>query len=370
MSATNKPFYLTDVTQARTDDTCGMQYWYSTQEKGFGVTKADRLVLDLLDKEIHRDLRALADMKDISPRAIQDVIDSILEPLSGEDRQDTRRMELLYRRLGWFAAFALYVEPKIREDYETLPIDEGLVLDKDPLWVMTAPDRLLKSKRHTDTVYREYVPVPAGVTLQKWMQGWHYDIRLHLGLAAARESVAKQNMPTYGQIMGMSRGFFSVLDGRLVHPYIWGYKLKGKDEWSYTINNLKEGTWEPVPVWTFPGGIVNWVKMCGEGIANNMFQYSPAVYLNKDMLEDWVAQRIHREREINAFKEAARQNQHIRNVHFPRRTGQCRPGMGDECPYLHLCWTGAGSRDMLLNGSGFISNLDISKGREPDVIAQ
>jgi hypothetical protein len=48
-------------------------------------------------------------------------------------------MELLYRRLGWMNAFALFIEPGIRRLYLTIPMDEEITLDRAPLSVKVRP---------------------------------------------------------------------------------------------------------------------------------------------------------------------------------------------------------------------------------------
>lgn len=330
--------FLTDVSSAEMDDTCGMRYWFNKLECENGILNKDNVVSQLLDTEIHNDLRTLSKLADISPHSIQLLVDDILSKLTAEDRQDIKKMELLYRRLGWFAAFAMFIEPEIRKDYVTLPIDEAIVLDKDPLWVADYPDRLLKHKLTGDVILREYVQMGPALSQEKWLQSWHYNIRLHVALAAAKEAVKDPTLvPKTAQVMGMSRGFKSTMDQRLVHPYVWGYYNKQREEWSH-INAGQTQEWTLAPVWTFPGGIVAWVRQCGESVARSQFQLSPNVYLNEKVLDEWCNRRLHREREINGVKDGAQINKHLRSVYFGKATSQCYIG-AEPCPYLHACWS-------------------------------
>src|SRR6267142_6777627 len=137
---------MTDVSKVETDQTCGMRFWMNNFEGGQGILNRDSIIPTLLDAEIHNDLRTLAEMENISPLAIQQVIDDTLLHLTDEDKLDVRKMELLYRRLGWFAAFACFIEPEIRVEYHTLTLDPVMVLDRDPLFVLSYPDRLLQRK--------------------------------------------------------------------------------------------------------------------------------------------------------------------------------------------------------------------------------
>ena len=331
--------YLTDISRVETDDLCGMRYWMNRLEGGQGVSLQNDIIRQLIDSQIHGDLRTLAMTIDLSPLTIQDNINEVLSHLTAKDKEDIPKMELLYRRLGWFAAFALYMEGPIRTEYETIPIEPAIVLDKDPLWVVAYPDRLLKRRIGGDIVYREYVPMGAGLTQNKWLQSWHYNIRLHAGLAAAIEMASDPTLaPQTAQVMGLNMGFHSVLNNRLVHPYTYGYRNLITHEWKTSDPDRVSSAWEIAPVWCFPGGVVAWVRLCGEETAKGQFKFSSNVTLNKNILDSWAARRVHREREISLNKAASAENKYIRSVFFPKITNQCYPANADTCPYLHSCW--------------------------------
>ena len=352
--------YLTDVSQVETDDTCRMRYWFRHQEGGKGILNKETVVSQLLDTEIHNDLRSLSRMDNISPLAIQDLINDVLSHLTLEDKQDTGKMELLYRRLGWFAAFAIYREPTIRATYDTLPSDEAFILDKDPLWVVAYPDRIVKDKQTGEIAYWEYVQMGPGLTQERWKQGWHYNIRLHVGLAAAAANLDKDQTPSVAHAIGIGRGFHSLLDHRLCHPYVYGYRNPITREWAATIDN-RQGAWEKQPVWDFPEGIVAWVRLCGEHTAKGQFQMSPPVTLNKDILDHWCAHRVHREREITHIKTISAANFHIRAVYFPMAPAQCYPALEPTCPFITACWDPKVSAMPLKSGQ-FVSALPTDIG--------
>src|SRR2546425_6607138 len=118
-----KPTFLTDVTAAETDDICGMKFWHSHLSGGAGMINKRDILPDALDKQVHLDLRAVADMETLDAASIQGAIDEVLAGLTSEEKLDIGKMELLYRRLGWVAAFAIYQESNIREEFETMPVD-------------------------------------------------------------------------------------------------------------------------------------------------------------------------------------------------------------------------------------------------------
>jgi len=329
-----KQAFMIEFPMTELDESCGMKLWYNRIEGGKGILRKEDVVKEAINKQIHSDLRAIARMEDIRAGAITEVVEDILRPLTPEDRKDKSKMELLYRRIGWFVAFALFKEPEIREKYETVPTDSEVILDREGLFIVTYPDRVLKAKDPEEVSYREYVLMPAGLTPKKWLQSWYYNMRLHVGMAAVAAEIHQQI--DFGMVMGLSEGYTSVVDERLVHPYVWAYRNK-KDEWAMCIRS-DGGVWQPAPIWEFPGGIVKWVQACGKGIADSQFHFSPPVGLNKTMLDGWVARKLHREREIFSVQNACHDNQYLRGIYFERRTSQCQPMNREHCPYLKACW--------------------------------
>ena len=352
MVSKSKTTFLVDFQQTEVDDLCGMKRWLSSHESGMGIQAKDSVLPGLLEQATHSDFQCINGLEDLSQPSIQAVIDDVLGELTDKDKQDQTKMELLYRRLGWIAAYALYIEPAIRMDYEVIPIDTEIVLDREPLWIITHPDRLLRHKVTKDVIYRELIQMPPGLTNQKWLHGWHFRMRMHAGMASAMED--RKLGIDYGQVMGMSEGYISILDGRLCHPYIWGYFNEKTSSWSNVYRNERDG-YKLAPVWEFPGGIVAWVKKCGEGIANNQFPVSPPIMLNKSMLDNWVEQRLHREREIRTLADISVGNLHLRGIHFPRKTANCRPVTGEVCEFIGCCWNGKVAANPLKDNN-FVSN--------------
>lgn len=347
-----KPAFMVEFPTTELDEACGMKLWYSTFEGGRGIVRKEDVVKRAINQQIHADLRSIALMNDIRAGAIKELVDDILHPLTPEDRKDQAKMELLYRRIGWFVAFALFKEPDIREKYETIPIDSETILDRESLYVVAYPDRVLKAKGLDEISYREYVPMPSGVMPKRWLESWLYNMRLHVGMAAAAEDIHQK--VDFGMVMGLFEGYPSIVDGRLVHPYVWAY-YNGKNEWSTCIRG-DGNTWLPAPIWQYPGGIVQWVKTCGKGVADSQFPFSPPVTLNKTVLDSWMAKRLHREREIRSIQEICHVNPYLRSTYFERRTAQCQPGYGESCPFAKMCWAPKPVLQPLKDGE-FVPNL-------------
>ena len=344
MTSEDSVIYLTDRTACETDDKCGMRFWWNRIEGRRGIVPKKEAFALKIGREIHEDLATIAEMEDISAPEINKIIREITDPLTSDDKLHRETMEILYRRLGWIAAFALFVEPKIRRDFETVQIEGEIILDRDPLWIAVTPDRVLRHREGKYLVYREYKStISAG---PKWVSHWPYDIQIHIGLKAVEEELEEK--VAYAQVMGLMKG--DSRGDRLMHPYVWGYKNEKTSSWTHDYTKARAAEWHPAPVWDYPGGVVEWVQLLGEEVATSQFPHSAPVFLNERMLNDFVSRRIAREAEIALVKEDCRTNRDQRVIFFEPRTNQCRPAFGDPCPYLGCCWNAAMNENPIASG--------------------
>lgn len=344
MTPANRVIYLEDRSGAETDDQCGMKYWWNRKEGGKGLVPAQEEFALMVGRETHNDLAAVANMEDISPESIQLVINELTSALTEEDKNDQKKMEILYRRLGWLAGFALYVEPTIRATYDNVGVEDELILAREPLWVPFTPDRILRNRLTGRLEYREYKTTIS--SNQKWMQSWAFAIQLHIALAGINEELDEKCH--FAQIMGLMKGYQSSSDHRWVHPYVWGYYNASSSKWSCEYQRGND--WVPMPVWEYPGGVVKWVQFCGEEIARTQFPHSPPVFLDERMLSGWIRRRLHRQQQINCIEQICQENPVSRGNWFEMRTSRCRPGFGDQCPYLKLCWNAEDNANPMRSG--------------------
>lgn len=339
----SKLIYITDRSAVETDDTCGMKFWLNRKEAGIGIVPVKEVLPLAIGRETHEDLLAVANMQDISPDAIQGAIDTILAPISEDDKIDQRMMELVYRRVGWLAAFALFMEPDIRAEFDTVQVEHELILDRTPLWVATTPDRILRRRSTGELIYKEYKTTISAA--QKWINSWAFAIQLHIGIAAAQEEIEQK--VAFGQVMGLMKGYESMADHRLMHPYVWAWYNEGTGQWTNEYEKARSAGWKPMPVWEYPGGVVAWVQFCGAEVARSQFPHSMPVFLNERMLDEWVARRLFRERIIRSVEEKCRESVGLRSLYFERRTKNCRPPFGDACQYALACWNAEVAADPL-----------------------
>ena len=334
---------LEDRSSAELDDRCGMRYWFYKHEGGTGIVPKKEALALTIGKQTHEDLARLAEMQDISLGALQECVEELTDGLSDEDRKFTKQMELLYRRLGWFCAWGMFIEPNIRRNYEDIGIEKDIILDRGKLWIPTTPDRVLRHKHLKDNIiYQEYKSTQRADS--KWQQSWRFAIQLHIGLKAVEEEIGEKLK--YAKVIGLMKG--EERDGRLAHPYVYGYYNTHNGHWSCEYKTGRD--WVLMPTWEYEGGILSWVDFCGPDVAKAQFPQSAPVFLDDRMLADWVRRRTLRQRKVKIVKERARIDREWRAVHFERRTGQCRPAYGDICPYLLPCWNATAELDPLGTG--------------------
>lgn len=327
------PLYLTDRSAANTDDACGWKFWLNRKEGGRGIVPVKSQDALRIGSNLHEDMADIAVM-DLGHAAINDFVQSRLNLIDDCDKEIRGRMEEHYRRIGWAVAWLLYIEPRLRAKYDNVAIESELILDRTPLWVAVTPDRLLRDKADKKLVYLEYKSTISAA--QKWLLSWHFQIQLHTSLAAVNEEMGET--VKFAHVAGMMKGSESPTDRRLLHPYVWGWYNAALGKWATKYEDARSSGWEPRPVWEYPGGIVAWVQMCGPDVANQMFPFTPPIFLDTRILDNWVKRRIHREAEIAQVEEECKTNLEKRAIYFPQRTTQCRPAFGDPCPYLRGCW--------------------------------
>lgn len=322
---------VTDRTSIETDWLCGMRYWWYKFEGGGGIVPAKEATELLEGRDTHLDL---ADYAAGVP------LDKLLADIEEKVKAaaDVPTLELLYRRMGWLIAWDRWVEPRLKAQFpRNLMLEKELVLDRDPLWIATTPDRVVESDSGL-IVVDDY---KTARSLYGWAEKWPYAIQCHIQLKAVEEELGRK--VAYGRMRAIYKGEYR--DGRLAHPYVWGWKDH-------------VGAWTPeyrtgltrVPVWEYPGGIREWVVKCGEEIGTAQFPLSQPIFLNDRLLEDMLIARTNRERQIRLGLDKARSDPEFRKLLFEQRFGQCRHSKRYPCPYLLACHNAAVNQDPLAGG--------------------
>lgn len=334
---------LTDRTTTETDWKCGMARWWYKEEQGTGIVPVVEAKYFEEGRDIHADFQFLAQAPDpvIAAMEIVEGVESRMSEANG----DQILLEPLARRAGWVAAQAIYVEPETRRTHENVGLEHELVLERDPLWFVVTPDRILRQReRPQRMVYRDYKGVGGWGATNAWVAHWDYAIQQHTVLKAIEEEFGEA--PIYAQIMGLWKG--QEKDGRLYHPYVWAFYDEVNDEW-FPLGSGKRGlTYRPV--WEYPEGIMKWVEKCGKEIAEQMFPFSRPIFLNERLLDELIVSRTRRETEVMLFREKAQVDRDIRAQHFESRYSECRPVIGAPCPYIAACHNASINEDPLKSG--------------------
>lgn len=344
-----KKIMLIDRSGAEVDDDCGMAFFWNRIWHPEGRPEVAGIVPEVeasylrIGRETHEDLAMIAEMEDLSSGALTERVNELLAPVEDVDRLDTELMEVLYRRIGWFVAQGLFIEPRTRETYDTVFVEDEIILDREPLWVPVTPDRVLRHKTTHRLHYREYKST--AITSAKWSGQWPFAIQLHIGLAALNEELKEK--VEFAQIMGLAKGYAGMRG--LSHPYVYGYHNGNTGEWS---PEYQSGTnWTRKGIWEYPAGPVDWVQKCGVEVANAQFPMSPPVMLDEAMLANWVTRQKARRKEVTFLGETCVHDLKMRAMVFPQHTKRCRPPYGDQCAYLPLCWNATNASNPLRGGA-------------------
>lgn len=348
---------VTNLDEIELDQTCSMRFWWKEREAATGLLRKELVVPDAILQSTHDDLAALAAMKDIRPVAITAAVDDILNGLSLEQQRNLRHLELLYRRLGWFAAFALYIEPLLRENYETIPLDDLLTYVRDPLWVVVRPGRLLRSRDTNQIIYRAYEFMPPGMNHRSWLQKWYFKAKLHLEIQTVNDFLAGERKVDHGEVQGLPLGYRSMADGALSHPYVYGWRNKVTGTWISSVASVTTPSeWERKGIWEYPAGLVKWVQFVGPSQIDAYFPVSPPTLLNSPILQFWTERVRRRFQTIRNTTPSAHVDPKLRNMLFARNQDECRKDDGSVCPYLECCWNEQIGAMPLRNSVSYIPN--------------
>lgn len=336
-----KRIFLLDRSGADLDDKCGHAYWWNRLEAGIGVVEPGENDALMTGREIHEDLSDIAESPD-PLEAARSITSRVLDGLDCDATQAQR--EHAMRRAGWALAYAIYIEPRVREQYENVHTEGELVLDRGSLWVPTTPDRVLRGWHTGKLVYREYKSTVSAS--QGYLDSWKLAIQLHIGMKAVEEELGEK--VGFAQIMCLMKG--DNRDGILKHPYTWGYRNDVTGKWTHEYAKARSAEWNPAPVSEYPGGLEAWVRYLGEDAAREMFPHTEPIFLNERLLEQWITRKRARAEQIEAVKDLCVDDVNARRIYFEQRQGACRPAFGFACPYRLACWNASVYAEPLKHG--------------------
>lgn len=298
--------------------------------------------------ETHEDFRVLAETDDISPEGIDELIEPLVFKAQKVDVFEQRKLEELYRRIGWLTAYALFLEPTVREEFEDIAIENEIAFQARPDYIIgVTPDRLLRHRESGVRVYREYKTT---ITASRgWLESWHYKPQVHLGLKSAAELLGGGS--SYAQIVGLLKG--EIRDGRLSSPLVYAWKkIDGEnisENWRFDYAEARSG-FVATGAWEYPGSYVEFVQRVGREKAEGVFPHTEPIFLSEKLLEEYISEEYLRAVEATREGPACRGDEARRGVVFPKNTDACRPIFGDPCPYRAACWNSSVNENPIASG--------------------
>lgn len=302
-----------------------MKYWWYKLANGGGIVPATEAQYFLDGRFLHDDLSMFAEGRGVGEILALMPTEEILT------RGDQLEMEGHWRRMGWVTLFGELIWPYLMEHFEVVKYEWEIILQRDPLWIAIKPDLILRNKKTGKLIYIEYKTT---ATIQSgFATHWPYASQLHLGMKAVEEELGEK--VDYAQVIGFYKGRYGY--GRLQNRLVWGYFNDTTQQWSGEYQRATG--WRPRPVWEYDPGVQGWVSgVLSDQQRRELFVWSEPVYLDDRQLIHIVERRKYRQEEIERVKGVCGEDEILRNIHFEKRTTECKPIWGSECPYLACCF--------------------------------
>lgn len=296
-----------------------MSYWWYRHANRTGIVPAETPI-ELSDGiAIHAALERLGQAPDPLAEA------RALVGASEAPETDSER-ERWIRWCGWVLAWAKWIEPSLRAQFETLMFEHELVVQHKQLLWSTTPDRVMRERTTGRVVVEDY---KTAATTWGWAGQWPFAIQVHIQLLAVQQELGEP--VAYGRMRAIHKGV--IREGRLAHPYAWAYRDRDGAWYSEWKTGLSHA-----PVWEYEDGIEAWVDRLGEEIGQSLLSLSQPIFLNERLVEKLLDQRERRESEISAMLKECHEDEAVRDQHFEYHFSQCRPGGGRrQCGYIAAC---------------------------------
>jgi hypothetical protein len=249
---------------------------------------------------------------------------------------------------GLLRGFYKHAWPRLLRQFPKILYTEAeMVYEHNGLRFMSKPDLVLANDE--EICYIEYKSTSS--KKDAWVNSWSTAVQLHSTIKAIK---ATHDIDVDSVIVqGLYKGVESY--GKQSSPFCYAYSKKGnppftKDELAY---DYRAG-FKRTPTWELKGGVEGWVEGMPEEVLGDQFPQTPPIYIKKDIVEEFFAQRTIREHEIFNATEQLLQIEnnivagadpddseptkiHLLNSVFPQRFDQCIPSFGRPCSYLKLC---------------------------------
>lgn len=343
--------YWVELMEADKEVGCKRLYWNRMLERGTGLLAKGEILSEQMEAASREDMRMLRAAQDLTIPTLEKVIGEILQGAQNEPTHNYLAKELLWRRLGWVAAQALFFEPALRSHYDYVELPETIVINKDPMFIHTPLGILLRDKFTGEFIYRD---IQLGPCTTPWLDHFAYRGWPQLVMQGLSEEL-KVKVETM-QVVGLNNQTGITTDRTLTpgawrNPYVYGKWHITGGTWSpYRASERIEyaNQTRPKAIWEHPLGLVRWVQSCGGEVAMEQIKVSPKIRLDKAKVSHWLTQRLHREEQLEV---AAIQpiTPKMLATYFPQNGHHCIDLLtGKQCAYHLPCWVtqGGGGREI------------------------
>ena len=358
-----EPVAFLDRTRRVRDDDCQRARYWSTEFNGRGVEPTASayelsygiIVHDALDTIVAGKGSAV----EVSQQAARDLA-AKMDPTVPPTRL-TEQMTLIEAQLlGFFCSSAW---KQLLEEYEVISTEVEVIYEWDGLRLAAKPDLLLKRRDDGTIWYVEYKTTKW--IDDQWFKQWPKAVQLMAGALGVKQTLGLEIEGCI--IQALYKGYFDK-KGEMWHsPLVYGWRNSvdrptGESLYAGTRPKYYKG-WERVPVWEL--GVGNWVTtlLPREQLDAN-YPRTPPIMIRRDMVQAWLRQSAHREREIAEGARLLREAEAVLegetlgaeraallDRYFRQNFAKCTPGMGYACPFLDLCWQPEMGKDPVGSGA-------------------
>jgi hypothetical protein len=339
---------VVDRTRIEADWKCPRKRYWLTEYKGHGIVPARAAPALNLGIVVHEGLEVLTDQDGGIQAACEYIEQLEAWPLLTTEQQQ------LCRSLLW--GFGKVVWPDWLQHFDKVAVEQELEMEHQGVVYMMRPDLLLREKTTGDLWYPDFKTYAAAWGNRKWMHA----LQQQLTVLACEKATGERMAGAW--VQGLYKG--SMRNGKLYHPLMYGYRKHGSPGLYPTQYSIKRKPgFERFPTTEFQGtaaipttgieGWIEWLNVTDSSVVAGCFPRTQPIFVNHEMMQDFLRQRGEREKIIASFAERVREGvcteQEGLDSIFPQNFSECEAQWG-ACPYLECCWNKQVRKDPVRSG--------------------
>jgi hypothetical protein len=336
------------------DDICPRSRYWGTVYEGLGLSPRGESEALLIGTALHAGLAALWRCGETSGE--------LAAKLALPAMTETEEFQKLQQREQWLLRCFLYAYGKLVyeryiQEWEVLYVEQELFVERGYLVLLCQPDVILRHRQTGRIRYLEYKTTK--LLTPRYIESWRYSPQLAAGIVAAEETL---QLKIDECVMGFFDKGQPSRDGSYWNSPFTNYWLKSgngtdelPDQWSEKRPQYFKG-WERFEPWTVYPEPEAWVEkllLIDENVVLGQMPESSPTVVHPDLVKEWIDYSFWREHEIATAMHGMQEEgwkEFDLPIAFPRRNRQCRPVIGNDCPFLNLCWNPGMAQDPVATG--------------------